>query len=49
MNLKLFQIHGGIYRLTKYFKKDSGEMKPLGVQRKMRWYIFEGNREGLGP
>ena len=60
MNLKLFRNHGGIYRLRKYFKKDSGEMKPLegrkdsgemkplGVQGNMRGYILEGNSEGLG-
>ena len=33
--MKLFDNHGGIYRLRKKFNKDSGEIKPLGVHRNM--------------
>ena len=35
-NLKLFHNHGGIYRFRKKFKKDSGEVNPLGAHRNMR-------------
>ena len=35
INLKLFGNHGGIYRFRRKFKKDSGEIKPLGVHRNM--------------
>ena len=35
INLKLFCNHGGIYRFRRKFKKDSGEIKPLGVHRNM--------------
>ena len=35
INLKLFRNHGGIYRFRRKFKKDSGEIKPLGVHRNM--------------
>ena len=33
--MKLFGNHGGIYRFRRKFKKDSGEIKPLGVHRNM--------------
>ena len=33
--MKLFCNHGGIYRFRRKFKKDSGEIKPLGVHRNM--------------
>ena len=36
INLKLFRNHGGIYRFRKKFKKDSGEINPLGAHRSMR-------------
>ena len=35
INLKLLGNHGGIHRLRKKFKKDSGEIKHLGVHRNM--------------
>ena len=48
ITLKLFHNHGGIYRFRKKFKKDSGEINPLGVHRNMRVCILEINCEGLG-
>ena len=48
ITLKLFHNHGGIYRFRKKFKKDSGEINPLGVHRNMRVCILEINYEGLG-
>ena len=36
INLKLFGNHGGIFRFRKKFKKDSGEINPLGDHRNMR-------------
>ena len=48
INLKLFRNHGGIYRLKKKFKKDSGEVNPLGVHRNVRVSILEISCEGLG-
>ena len=48
INLKLFHNHGGLYRLSQKFKKDSGEIDPLGVHRIMRECILEINCEGLG-
>ena len=33
--MKLFRNHGRIYRFRRKFKKDSGEIKPLGVHRNM--------------
>ena len=48
ITLKLFHNHGGIYRFRKKFKKDSGEINPLGVHRNMRGSILEINCEGLG-
>ena len=35
INLKLLGNHGGIHRLRRKFKKDSGEIKHLGVHRNM--------------
>ena len=35
INVKLSCNHGGIYRFRRKFKKDSKEVKPLGVHRKM--------------
>ena len=48
ITLKLFHNHGGICRLRKKFKKDSGEINPLRIHRNMRVYILEINCEGLG-
>ena len=48
INLKIFCNHGGIYRFRKKFKKDSGEINPLGVHRNMRVCILEIHCEGLG-
>ena len=48
ITLKLFHNHGGIYRFRKKFKKDSGEINPLGVHRNMRVCILEINCERLG-
>ena len=48
INLKLFRSHSGIYRFRKKFKKDSGEINPLGVHRNIRECILEINCEGLG-
>ena len=33
--MKLFCNHGETYRFTRKFKKDSGDIKPLGVHRNM--------------
>ena len=38
INLKLIHNHGIIYRFRKKFKKDSGEINPLGVHGYMRVY-----------
>ena len=35
INLKLFRNHSGIYTFRRKFKKDSGEIKPRGVDRNM--------------
>ena len=35
INLKLLGNHGGIHRFRRKFKKDSGEIKHLGVHRNM--------------
>ena len=48
MNLILFCNHGGIYRFRKKFKKDSGEINPLGVYKNTRGCILEVNCEGIG-
>ena len=48
ITLKLFHNHGGIYRFRKKFKKDSGEINPLGVHGNMRRCILQINYEGLG-
>ena len=48
MNLKLFCNHGGIYRFMKNFKKDSGKLNPLGVDRNMRACVLEIDCERLG-
>ena len=47
INLKIFYNHGAIYRFRKKFKKDSGEINPLGVHRNMRVCVLEINCEGL--
>ena len=47
INLKLFRNFGGIYRFRKKFKKNSGEINPLGVQRNMIECILEIDCEGL--
>ena len=46
INLKIFCNHGGIYRLRKKFKKDSGEINLLGVHRNTRGCILEIICEG---
>ena len=33
--MKLFGNHGGTYRFRRKFKKDSGEINPIGVHRNM--------------
>ena len=45
INLKLFRNHGGIPRFKKKFKKDSGEINPLGSHRNMRGCILEVNSD----
>ena len=47
INLKLLRKHGGMYRLRKKFKKDSGDINSLGVYRNIRGCILEINCEGL--
>ena len=45
INLKLFRNHSGIYTFRRKFKKDSGEIKPIGVNRNMiigNWQYMGG-------
>ena len=48
IDLKLLRNQGGMHRFRKKFKKDSGDVNPLGVYRNKIICILKINCEGLG-